>query len=44
LFGDGGVPEELGFAFRAEKRRVSSRFRWWKPIDDDVFDPVAVVT
>ena len=44
LFRDGGVPEELASAFRADEGRASSRFRRWEPIDNDVFDPVVVVT
>jgi hypothetical protein len=44
LFGDGGVPEELASAFRAEKSRVSSRLRGWETVDNYVFDPVAMVT
>jgi len=44
LFRDGGVPEELASAFRADERRASSRFRRREPIDNDVFDPVVVVT
>ena len=44
LFRDGGVPEELASAFRADERRASSRLRRREAIDDDIFDPVAVVT
>ena len=44
LFRDGGVPEKLASAFRADERRASSRLRRREAIDDDVFDPVAVVT
>ena len=44
LFGDGGVPEEVASAFWADERRASSRFRRREPVDNDVFDPVAVVT
>ncbi len=41
---DGGVPKELASAFRADDRRASSRFRRREAIDNDVFDPVAMVT
>jgi hypothetical protein len=44
LFRDGGVSEELASAFRAKERRASSRLRGWEAVDNDVFDPVAVVT
>ena len=44
LLRDGGIPEELASAFGADELRASPRFRWWEAIDDDVFDPVAVVT
>ena len=44
LLRNGIVPEELAAAFRADQRRASSRFRRWEPIDNDVFDPVAMVT
>jgi hypothetical protein len=44
LLRDGGVPKELASAFRADERRASSRLCRRKAIDDDVFDPVAMVT
>ena len=44
LLRDGGVPEELASAFRADERRASSRLGRREAIDNDVFDPVAVVT
>jgi hypothetical protein len=44
LFRNGGVPEELASALRADERWASSRFRRREPVDNDVFHPVAVVT
>ncbi len=44
LLRDGWIPEELASAFRADERRASSRLRRREAIDNDVFDPVAVVT
>ena len=44
LLSDRGVPKELASAFRADERRASSRLRRREAIDNDVFDPVAVIT
>jgi len=44
LLRGGGVPEELASAFRADERRASSRLRRREAIDNDVFDPITVVT
>jgi hypothetical protein len=44
LLRDGGIPEELASAFRADEGRASPRLRRREAIDDDVFDPVSVVT
>ncbi len=44
LLRDGGVPAEIASAFRADERRASSRLGRREAIDNDVFDPVAVVT
>jgi hypothetical protein len=44
LLRDGGVPEELASAFRANERRASSRLCRRKAIDNDIFNPIAMVT
>ena len=44
LFRNGGIPEELATAFGTDQRRASARFGRWEAVDDDVFDPVAVIT
>ena len=44
LFRNGGIPEELATAFGTDQRRASSRFGRWEAVDDDVLNPVAMVT
>ena len=42
--GHGGVTEEAAAALRTDQLRVSSRLCGWEGIDDDVLDPIGVVT
>jgi len=39
-----GVTAEAAAAFRADEGREPLRFRIWKRIDHDIFDPVRVAT
>ena len=39
-----GVATEASAAFRADDGRESFRFNWWESVNNDIFDPVTMVT
>ena len=43
-FGLGGVAEEDSTALGAHQGRVSPRFGWGESVQDDIFDPIGMVT
>ena len=44
FYGFRGVPTEVSAAFRAEEGGYSLRFHWRESVNNDIFDPVGVVT
>ena len=44
FYGFRGIATEASAAFRADEGRESFRFHWRERIDNDIFDPVGVVT
>ena len=44
FYGFGGVAAEASAAFRADDGGESSRLIRWKSVNDDIFNPVGVIT
>ena len=40
----GGVTAEASAAFRADDGGESSRLIWWESVNDDIFNPVCMIT